>query len=169
MPVSISSGDFIDPDNYTSALDDHETRLDLLEGGNPRVRAFTSSSITIADSTQTAVVFGGATYDAGGMYAGGSSTDLNIPKQGIYLVTAFTVWHTNGAGIREIEIQRDGSSEVVTSQTFANTTRPTKVNVSADAVFNVAEFIRMLVFQDSGGDLDLIGAWLTARYVGDTS
>jgi hypothetical protein len=112
----------------------------------PAARAYSSVSHTITSATFTAIPFNAEHFDTADIWSPGSPTRLTAPLTGTYVVSGAAGWPA-GAGSRTLRIDRNGAQIAV--NTVPATSGPSQV-VATITRMNTAEYVELLVHQDSG-------------------
>lgn len=134
---------------------------------------------SIATGAWSAVVFDTEDEDTASMHSTSSLTDqIVIPAAGLYLVTTSLEFATNGTGQRVAGFQVNGTP--ATGPNVKGRSSNPNPGAGSDPVLNpssvlklaVADILRVLVFQNSGGALNLIAStsekhpFVTATWIG---
>lgn len=153
-----------------------KARLDTLFAdylAKPRARAFHSANQSIANNTQTVLAWDSERYDTSNFH----STATNNARLtvggglgGAYSVGANVQWASAAGGRRFAYLRVNGGTIVAYAEFAAaatGTTFPALVLATDDAL-NAADYVEVVVFQDSGGALNVSSGsefWIT-RYGG---
>lgn len=160
------AGENIYPEDFEDRLDDLDEAVVDINELWPKCRVATPGTITVPTATQQPLQFEVAPYNVGGLHPGGTNTTLTIPRDGIYLCVGYVLWSTiSTVGIRQLILRRNGVADMVALNPEGLGGVATPANCSAPAFFNAGETLQAIVWQDSGGDLDLTG-WLAVTYMG---
>jgi hypothetical protein len=120
-----------------------------------------SANQTIPASTQTVVDWGSEVHDDAGYWDAGSPSRLTVPAGvDVVILTAYAAFPNNNTGDRWIEIRKNGSD------TVAGMMLPESPVSDNDRVYAqspplkvvAGDYFEVLVWQGSGGDLDLLDA-----------
>lgn len=125
-----------------------------------KCRITKASAQTIATGTETAVTFTTEDFDTNGMHDTGSNTSrITIQTAGKYLVTGQINWTANATGFREA-ILRVGGSTVIASDNRNNigASFNTAIHVTAIYSFAAGDYVELVGYQNSGGDLDIVAS-----------
>ena len=119
-----------------------------------------NSNQTIANTTHTALTFSTETYDTNSMHSTSSNTSRIIaPVEGKYLATARAYWTGSGGGQ---ERQFYLKVNATTSYALVHIPPSGGINIgqlTADVLsLAVSDYVEAFVYQDSGGNLDTLGA-----------
>ncbi|AKJ72263.1 hypothetical protein [Gordonia malaquae] len=122
------------------------------------VRIVRTSAQSISSGNDTTVIWQAAEYDSrpSGL-AQWTSTGFVCRVAGIYNVTAVWPWAANGTGRRNMKLLLNGTSgtangiigDAIPASAWENIT-----SVSDQIALNVGDTLRMVVAQDSGGNLN---------------
>lgn len=134
-----------------------------------------SSVQSIADSTDTAIVFDTEVFDTGGYATLGTNADRLTPTEaGLYQVDGFVYWDSNATGTRFLYIASSLASSICgVADQQANQAGPTAMRVSGLVNLAAGEYIELYAWQDSGGALNVLDnaggfeAYLSIHRVGN--
>jgi hypothetical protein len=118
-------------------------------------RAYRSSNLTVANTTDTVVEWAGANSDAWGCWSAGSPTRLTAPVTGRYLATAYVEFSADADGIRQAWIRRNGAEILGHVRTpTAGSGSSTNLTVTTPA-FDLAkgDYVQLVVRHSAGNDL----------------
>lgn len=128
--------------------------------GQTRGKAFrTTTNQSIVDSTPTAIIFNGETYDVNGIHnTGVNPTRMTIPSgsAGVYVFTAQVTFDNNVTGRREVAIYKNGSKLGETKLFGNDAAQDTVLQVQAQDEAAAADYYEVFVVQTSGGALDVV-------------
>jgi hypothetical protein len=141
----------------------------LAPRGVPALTVTRSSVQSIGDNADAAVEF--TTEVAGdpwGMWDAGASTRLVAPLDGWYVVTGFASFAANATGVRAVRVRKGGSAFLASDRRTAFASFDNDMSVVVGPVeLAAAEYVELLVFQNSGGALNLLAnASLGLSYIG---
>jgi hypothetical protein len=113
---------------------------------------------TFTTGTEAALLFNTETFDTSAIHDTGSNTSrLTAPLTGKYLVEGSISWAANGTGVRVNRIRRNGSTILSGGGGSAIATSGLSLCHSATiALLNATDYVELLGFQSSGGNLDTI-------------
>lgn len=118
----------------------------------------TGSSITIPDSTPTAISFGDGSYDTDNYFDTGAPTVMVVPSTGFYLVGLNVVWTAGSGGETSISLTcaAGGASQTAPQNGISLGSQ----GMSLVTLFNMVsgDSVVTEVLQTSGFDLDIISA-----------
>lgn len=125
---------------------------------------------SIANNTVTAVQFDTEAWDTDGMATLGTNNDrLTIMRNGIYQIVYRHKWVVSSLGTTRLT-----ALDINSAGTFIAADRRVPLGASDCVVtltnrLSAGDYVRALVYQDSGGALDLASGFpsLTALYLGD--
>jgi hypothetical protein len=153
----------------------------------PTARILASANVSVANSSHTS--FTGFTntnatedFDTDGMVTlSATASCMTIQTAGVYVVAATAIFASSAVGSRFARIVRSRAgvlTSLATSQISANAGGSTELNPSGIASFAVGDLIRLMVFQSSGGALNLLAddtgvefaqTQVAATWIGTTS
>lgn len=141
----------------------------------PACKAMHNTTQSIGNGAVTTIALNVESFDPTGMHDNATNNSrLTMPIAGIYLITANVQWPT-AAGTRQLKIQRNASQDIAYNWVTATTGgQPTHQNLSVLHNFAAADWVEMVVYQDSGGALNLVGdatatPYLAAFWIGPSS
>jgi len=117
----------------------------------------------VSHNTDTLVSWSSADYDTGGYWSSGSPTRLTIPTGGTgkYLITFLNSFVANSTGVRYVSIRKNGGNafDTVFSQYIAALSgSPTIQATSTELALSAGDYLTLLVYQNSGGSLNITDA-----------
>lgn len=119
-----------------------------------RVRRTVAQSI--ANTTSTAVLFDAERFDTDNYHDLVSNTDrLTIPASGVYLVIANVRFAGNATGFRQVVLEVDGTKQIASITQLGSTATDQMMIVSGVWEFTAGQYVRCVVFQNSGGNLNI--------------
>jgi hypothetical protein len=120
----------------------------------PAASAYTTGQ-TITSGSHTIVALNGENYDTAGMHDNVfDNSRVTAPVDGIYAANGLVEWEADTSGARLLRLQKNGSVQIA-SVNQAPVTAATAQSVTAYVALAAGEYVEMLIFQDSGGPLDL--------------
>jgi hypothetical protein len=173
-PPTFVSGDILTAAELNVLGDDIVYLYGVAQGvtfSGTKVRRAANQSIS--DSTDTSVSFDTETFDYGGWYTSG--TKVIVPSGAIpsgYTTIAVRVdaaakFASNGTGKRRIQVFKNGSLVAGSSWTIgALSGDVTDVQLPATFTVVAADEITLIVYQTSGGALNISEATLTVVRIG---
>lgn len=123
----------------------------------PACRVFHGGNTPIANGVWTAHPFNSELFDTNGMHSTVSNTDrITIQTAGLYLVSGGVCFGANGTGLRLCGISKNTvvSPSEGWHMTLASAAVGNHVHYTSVVKCAVADILRLLVFQNSGGSLD---------------
>lgn len=110
----------------------------------------------ISNATFTALVYQTETFDVGGYHSTVTNTSrITVPsgKAGYYAITAATFWPSDSSGVRQIQLQVNGTTDI--GRTVITGTAGGVVSELYTDVYylNVGDYVQSLVYQNSGSTL----------------
>ena len=129
-----------------------------------------SISLTAATATTTAgttvIAMTTTEYDPWNM-TDTAGTGLTIPATGLYAISGFATWNSNGTGYRELTLRRNGSVlERNRAQTITTAANPIQNLTLPGYPCNKGDIISMVGIQTSTGNLNITASSLSVQYVG---
>lgn len=129
--------------------------------------ALRSATTVAPDMTETAVDFATEVTDNDGMHSGGDTNRITIQTAGVYRLFGHCLFEASSAGDQRVVLLRDGAGAQIWGWPLAPLPAPTNVQIDYTSEFGVGDAIDAFVWQDSGGDLDIIeGSYFGAVYLG---
>jgi len=128
-----------------------------------------SGAQTIANLTTTIVNWTAEDFDGASMHSTSSNTSrLNCVKAGKYLASCLAHWASNNTGARQIGLKVNGTT-IIESPIYPNNGIGEDVNIHSDTLnMVVGDYLEMVVWQASGGNLDLtVGSFFVLTRIGD--
>ena len=117
----------------------------------PAVLARRTSDQTIGNASNTAISFQSTYYDTDSMYDAGAPTRLTCKTPGIYQFNAAVAWGSSGTGERKIDLRVNGGTWIRSQRLRAHGS--TWIDVSGEWEMTLNDYIEMIVYQTSGGNL----------------
>lgn len=127
----------------------------------PAVRAYRTTNRTLGTANTGTISLNANTFDTDGFHSTSTNTTrLTIPAGlgGIYLVTGQITWDSSNAGIRELDIFRNGgaSADGFVRQINSGGNRMTQT-LTRIASLAAGDYLELAGYQDSGASLDILG------------
>lgn len=117
-------------------------------------RVYNDANISIPDSTPTALTFNSEIYDQDTIHDTGSNTSrLTCKTAGKYSIVGHVNFANGGGAIRSVMIKVNGS-DVIAWDTSNFLTVP-NLSISTLYDLSVNDYVELLVYQDSGGALNV--------------
>ena len=126
--------------------------------------ATTATFYILGTDAPFTAVFETTAHNAGNMRATGFPGRIYIADPGGYDVKWGTEWSTNGTGIRQTELYKNGAKVLPegTSSQVALTGASTMVRGGCDLKLAADDYLEIRIFQNSGGNLDMLNAHFSA-------
>jgi hypothetical protein len=125
----------------------------------PTCKVFHNTTQSIPANFGTRVSFNSETYDNDGMHSGGDPERITFNTAGLYSVVFSGAFAAGAAsdGDRAAHIRKNGTEILAGSSRFAmvSTSLDNGLNVVAQEVFEVGDYVEVLVKQDSAGAKNL--------------
>jgi hypothetical protein len=116
-----------------------------------------STAQSINDITWTAISFDTTVWDTDSIYDFATyPTRLTVRTGGIYIITGFGQWASNGTGQRWMRIYLNGTNEIAKVSTIMTGTAYTHAH-SVSIVYSLiqGDYVELSVYQNSGGALNM--------------
>lgn len=120
--------------------------------------AYRTTTLSVATSTDTTVTWEAATGNGLGWWSAGTNpTRVTVRAAGRYFASSFSRWAANGTGLRTAEIRLNGTTVIGRAGlAFAAAGSPTQFSVVSPPVdLAIGDYVELIVWQNSGGALDL--------------
>ena len=125
-------------------------------------RVYHSAAQSISNASLTALAFDSERYDTDGMHDTSSNNSrITFARAGKYLVGFTVTFPLDVDGIRVLKIRKNGSTVIAEDAKTASNKRDHSQTLNTLALFAAGDYIEFLVYQTSGGNLDVNSA---ARY-----
>jgi len=115
-----------------------------------------NSDQAIANITDTNISFTVEYQDTYGMFDAGSPTQLTIQKTGTYLIGGSVSFQSNATGMRSVVLESSGGGTLYAAANAVNG-GATNLNLSGYAKLTIGDTLKLLVRQNSGGSLNIVG------------
>ena len=125
----------------------------------PRAGVY-STDQTIGNASFTTLTFASEVFDVGNMHSTVSNTSrLTVPANGagLYLVIGLVSWTANGTGQRQMRLLLNGSVTFTHVLNNATASFVTLNQMSMLLGLVAGDYVELDCYQDSGGNLDVIG------------
>lgn len=123
-------------------------------GNVPAARVFNSANVSTTTSDVPILAFDSERFDSANMHTG-SSGEVTVPISGVYALAGSVRWQANGTGSRFVAITVE-FERVATSWGPPNASQSTDQSLATTYKLDAGDVVRMEVFQDSGGDLNVL-------------
>ncbi len=122
----------------------------------PRVVLDDASDQSISTSSNTAINWDTEIEDVGGLHDNVTNNErITIVEAGFYEVTLSLEFASNATGFRQIGIRQDGATFLAISAAPAVNGSGSKLTTSVKRTFAAVEYVEAMVFQTSGGNLNV--------------
>jgi hypothetical protein len=122
-------------------------------------RVFNNGIVTIPNNVDTAVAFDNESSDSDTMHDNAvNPTRITFRTDGKYAIWAQLQFDNNSTGRREIRIRRNGTAIVLQRIENALSATVHPIQVSHMAEFVNGDYVEVLAFQNSGGNLNIAAA-----------
>lgn len=121
-------------------------------------RVYNSANESITNATLTALTFNSERFDNGGMHSTVTNTDrLTAQTAGYYLITGNVSFATSGTGDRYLYICLNGTATIIALQGGIPSGAAGQLVLNVSTVYHLAanDYVLLVVFQTSGGDLNV--------------
>jgi hypothetical protein len=120
--------------------------------------AYNSANLALTTATSTVITLNSERFDTDSFHSTASNTSrLTVPTGmgGIYQITAQARFASNSTGIRLILVRLNGTTTIAQQSMTAISGNETDMVLST--VYNLAagDYVELLAYQNSGGNLDL--------------
>jgi hypothetical protein len=128
-------------------------------GAIPTVRVFNTTATSVLTANGAGPTFNSEVYDVGGLHDNVTNNGrLTAPVTGVYEITAYARWSSNGAGARQMGISASSPSsggDYIASawQPAVVGGFPTDQSVSTLWKLQAGEYVTLSFYQDSGATL----------------
>jgi hypothetical protein len=138
-------------------------------GGSTFAGAYvTGATVSVANNTLTTLAFNAETFDTNAYHDNSTNNSrITIPsgKAGYYLFTAAGQWNNNTNGRRELYAAKNGTLFISSDISPSGGTYPTPL-LSFPIYLAVADYLTVVLYQSSGGNLDFYGPSMSVSYLG---
>ena len=127
----------------------------------PGCRVYSSSNVSVANASSTAITFNQERYDPYGMHSTSSNTSrVTVPKDGVYLITGNIRTASNSTGVRDLMIVVDGSTTIAFNGLKANATDGDLAIMQVSTMYKLtaSQYVELRLWQNSGAALN-VEAW----------
>jgi len=125
-----------------------------------------STNFNIFNNTGTVISWASETFDTDDYWSTGSKLTVNAP--GLYRVEAHVKWAGNATGKRVLDLRANGTKwrGAVSAPGSHGSTNDPDMSTSWTFFLNAEEYVEAVVFQNSGGSLNVSAAQMTITKVG---
>lgn len=135
----------------------------------PQVRAYNSAAIAIPNTTVTAVTLNSERWDdaANPMHSTSANTSrLTCFIPGLYVIDGHNQWAAAAGGVQRYSALRLNGATVIAEQVKANSaTLLMQTSVSTQYRLAATDYVELVVYQDSGGNLNVQSPELAMHWV----
>lgn len=121
----------------------------------PRARVKVSNNQAVADSSIYAVIFETEEFDFGDMWNPPFPTRLEVKVPGQYLFGVSMSFAASAVGVRTVTIWKNRTTQLAVVQQSASSAFETMLALSALADMVAGDYVEVMVFQTSGGPLNI--------------
>lgn len=130
----------------------------------PHARVSRSNAQAIVTATVTAITFDTVEFDQGATpkhWVVGSPTRLTCQRAGCYLISGSSEWASSGVGANRAVFVRFNGATILNGDGKASVAG-NNLSGQATAIYRLAagEYVELVVYQDSGGNLNTAGGFL---------
>lgn len=119
-------------------------------------RVYNNAAITLTTGVPAALTFNTERFDSGSIHSTSVNTSrLTLPVAGSYLVTGHGSFVSNATGVRNLDIRLNGATVIASQLLPAASGIITTVSISTIYQFAANDYIELVAFQNSGGNLDI--------------
>ena len=140
----------------TSARRDHAHAMATETTNTIACGAYNDADISIANTTTTVVALNSEAYDTDSMHDPSTNNSrVKATTAGTYQILGSIGWASNATGRRLIYLRYNGSGSGETVEVDTNQNGAHYMQVSAQHVFTADQYVELLVYQSSGGALNI--------------
>jgi hypothetical protein len=123
----------------------------------PKCILTNSAALTISNDTATALSFDTENEDLFDMHDNvTNNTRITCKVKGVYIINSSIRWTLNNTGIRSISIRVNGTTAITDLVTTGTSGSNSSQFVSRTYELNVGDYVEIVVYQNSGGGLDVL-------------
>ncbi len=138
-------------------------------GGSTFAGAYvTGATVSVANNTLTTIAYNAETFDTNAYHDNSTNNSrITVPsgKAGYYLFTASGQYNNNTNGRREMYAAKNGTLLISSDVSPSGGTYPTPL-LSFPIYLAVGDYMTVVLYQSSGGNLDFYGPSMTVSYLG---
>jgi hypothetical protein len=123
-------------------------------GAIPGARVRSTANLTTQNNGPTALSFNTVDANVGGLFSASQPVRLTAPVAGTYLITASVFWESSVAGNRQLSLHVNGNTLIADSIERPCVDGTLKQNVATVYHLNAGDYVRAMVWQNSGAPLD---------------
>jgi hypothetical protein len=142
-------------------------RLKVLEAGGggsivPSARVYNDANISIGNASNEALTFNTERWDTDTIHDTSTNPGrLTATTAGIYHIYGHIVWGASAVGDRKIDIRVNGSTYIASIRYDPSDGPNNWMSISTDYSLAATDYVELIVYQASGGALDIVA---TANY-----
>lgn len=149
-----------DPGQCNDALDQLAERVDDLEAdpGHEDIgaRVYHDAAQSIADSTAETLAFNSERWDTDTIHdTATNNSRLTCKTAGKYIISAHVEFEQDGTGTRRVRLLLNATDIIASLRIRAVAGGTTRMSISTIYDLAVNDYLQVIVYQDSGGALDL--------------
>lgn len=152
---------FVPDGSWDTVRRNTDTTARLLNPPLPQARVYNSANISIPNATPTVLTFNSERFDSGNLHSTSSNTGrLTAPITGLHDICAHVLYAANITGRRETTLRLNGTTVIAIDERQTVTVAGvfTAVSISAHYQLAAGDYVEVVVFQDSGGALNVTTA-----------
>lgn len=164
-----TAGDIITYSDLDAQIQNLQDQIDLVANFGPAAQVAASGTTTIPNVTGTEIQFDTVHWDRGGQMFTNPSTSLVAPIDGIYCGVGYLVFDTVGGGVdgwRKCLIRINHSTDIFAGIAEGVGAGTSPLSVPFEIFLSAGDEISLVAYSDTPPTVNVIGAMLTARYVG---
>jgi hypothetical protein len=129
-------------------------------GGTPTARVTHNANQAIpGNAAVTVLAFNTERFDSGTLHdVAANNTRITAPVAGIYLVTANITWEANATGARELNIRRNGTTNVARVVQPGDAVNTTDQEAATLVKLAAGDYVEVALRQNSGAPLNVLTA-----------
>lgn len=152
--LSVASANTANSADIAKAVPNGAIGTGQLASTIPAASAYTTGQ-SITSGSHATLALNSEDYDTADMHDNVfDNSRITAPVNGIYAVSALVEWEANTSGARLLRLMENGTDPIATVNQ-PPVTAATAQSVTAYVALAAGEYVEVLVFQDSGGPLDL--------------
>lgn len=125
-------------------------------------RAHRATTQSIANGVEVPISFSTEDFDTAALWSIGLPTKMIAPSDGYYLIGGSIWWGTSSGGMRAAGLRINGTTYVAYAQMPPSAVGGINTNLSTLYHLAATDYVELLVYQASGGDLDAVSDGLNA-------
>jgi hypothetical protein len=125
----------------------------------PQARVYNSAAITCTTGVVKTLTFDTERYDTNSIHSTTVNTSrLTCVTAGLYSIGGNAEFANNAVGTRNLAVLLNGVTTIVSEARGANGADLTRVNVHGDYRLVAGDYVELIAFQTSGGNLNVTAA-----------